>query len=70
MLCKSFAGVLAVAIMATACAVQPADAAPKEKRSRPDTRSLDGRTTGYPRTCGHDYFVYSTSGSPVGPYCH
>ena len=59
-------------VMATTVAVLPAYAAKKEKpRSRSGASpSLDGRVLGYPRTCGHDYFQYSTTGTPVGPYCH
>jgi hypothetical protein len=67
---KRVVAALLVAIIVTASSMLPADAATKEKRYRPDTTSLDGRTTGWPRTCGHDHFVYSTSGGPVGPYCH
>ena len=71
-MCKAIAAVLVAAVMAGTFAVLPAGAAKKEKpRSRSDApASLDGRVLGYPRTCGHDYFVYSTSGTPVGPYCH
>ncbi len=38
-------------------------------RSRPDPSSYDGRRTGQPRTCGHDFFVYDIEGVPNGPYC-
>jgi hypothetical protein len=64
-------GVLAATIMATAFSALPADAA-KKRYSVPATtgQSLDGRVTGYPRTCWHDYYVYDTRGIPVGPYCH
>jgi hypothetical protein len=60
------AGILAV--MSSLVCV-PAAAAPKERRGS-EPPSLDGRTTGQPRTCGHDTFVYSSSGGTVGPYCH
>ena len=72
MLHKALAAILAAALAAGAFSVLPAAAARKEKpKLRSDTPpSLDGRTTGWPRTCGHDYFVYSTTGSPLGPYCH
>ena len=40
-----------------------------EKRGRPDPTSYDGRRTGHPRTCGHDFFIYSGR-TPVGPYCN
>jgi hypothetical protein len=59
-------------VIAGTFAVLPADAARKQKpRPRPEaSSSLDGRVLGYPRTCGYDYFQYSTTGTPVGPYCH
>jgi hypothetical protein len=38
-------------------------------RSRPDPSSYDGRHTGQPRTCGHNFFQYDIEGVPVGPYC-
>lgn len=80
MLCKALAGVFATAMMAVAFFALPADAASKEKK-RPRSEapsldgrvtgpSLDGRVTGQPRTCGHDTFSYSSSGTTVGPYCH
>lgn len=70
---KVLAAALAAAVMAGTFAVLPADAAPKEKpRSRAPAAppSLDGRVLGYPRTCGYEYFLYSTTGSTMGPYCH
>lgn len=39
-------------------------------RSRPDPNSYDGRRTGQPRTCGHDFFIYDSQGVPTGPYCN
>jgi hypothetical protein len=63
----------AAALMATAFAVVPAEAAKKQqKQYRPDTSttSLDGRVTGRPRTCGYATFQYDNRGVPVGPYCH
>jgi hypothetical protein len=67
-----FAGILAVM---TGLVCVPVAAAPKERRSSEpragsEPPSLDGRTTGQPRTCGYDTFVYSSSGGTVGPYCH
>jgi hypothetical protein len=70
MLHKIFAAVAAVAVMASAIAVSPADAARKERQYRSQTTSLDGRNTGRPRTCGHDTYVYDSRGVPMGPYCH
>jgi hypothetical protein len=69
---KALTGVFVAAIVVGTIAVLPADAARKERpRPRSDAPpSLDGRVLGYPRTCGYDYFVYGTTGSPVGPYCH
>jgi hypothetical protein len=69
---KALAAVLAASVVAATFGVLPADAAKKEKpRSRAAAPpSLDGRVLGYPRTCGYDYFLYSGTGSPVGPYCH
>jgi hypothetical protein len=63
---------LAVPMLAATFGALPADAARKQKpRSLPETPpSLDGRVLGYPRTCGYEYFQYSTTGTPVGPYCH
>lgn len=40
-----------------------------ERRGRPDPTSYDGRRTGQPRTCGHDFFIYSGR-TTVGPYCN
>jgi hypothetical protein len=40
-----------------------------EKRGRPDPTSYDGRRTGQPRTCGHDFFIYSGRAT-AGPYCN
>jgi hypothetical protein len=72
MLHKRLAAVAVAAIMVTAFSALPADAARREKRSQSqsDTTSLDGRTTGQPRTCGYDYFQYDSRGVPRGPYCH
>jgi hypothetical protein len=70
MLHKRLAAVAVAAIMVTAFSVLPADAAKREKRSQSDSTSLDGRTTGQPRTCGYDYFQYDSRGVPRGPYCH
>lgn len=39
-------------------------------RGRPDPSSYDGRRTGQPRTCGHDFFQYDDRGVPSGPYCN
>jgi hypothetical protein len=70
---KALAAVLAASVVGAAMlGTPPAAAAKKDKpRPRPDTsQSLDGRVLGYPRTCGYDYFLYSGTGSPMGPYCH
>jgi hypothetical protein len=74
---NALAIVLAAAVMAVPLAARPADAAAARKQKSPPPRersdaapSLDGRVLGYPRTCGYDHFQYSTSGTPVGPYCH
>jgi hypothetical protein len=74
------------AIMATVFSAQTADARAKKKsQHRTDTAphrvdtapyradtmpSLDGRTTGRPRTCGYQTFQYDGFGVPYGPYCH
>lgn len=47
----------------------PQQYATGEKRGRPDPTSYDGRRTGYPRTCGHDFFIYSGR-TTAGPYCN
>ena len=67
---KALVGIFAVT--AAALFSPSADAAAKEKRQRSggDAPSLDGRITGQPRTCGSDTFVYSSSGTTSGPYCH
>jgi hypothetical protein len=39
-------------------------------RGRYDPNSYDGRRTGQPRTCGHDFFQYDDRGVPTGPYCN
>jgi hypothetical protein len=76
MLHKGLAALAAAAVMATAFAVPPADAAKKAKRHRPaatttsTSPSLDGRITGRARTCWHDTFLYDNRGVPYGPYCH
>jgi hypothetical protein len=44
--------------------------APSRYRYSADPPSLDGRVTGYPRTCGFDTFVRDSSRTPIGPYCH
>ena len=69
---KWIVAVAAVAICAPMLSVSPADArAKKAKRYVAGaSTSLDGRVTGYPRTCGYDYYLYDTRGIPVGPYCH
>jgi hypothetical protein len=71
---KALAAVIAASIVAVTFGALAAPAAKNKKeksRSRADaSQSLDGRILGYPRTCGHDYFIYSGTGSPVGPYCH
>jgi hypothetical protein len=76
----------AAAVAAAAFLVPPADASGKKDRQdtqyerqydrqydRPQVErstSLDGRTTGRPRTCGYDMFQYDHRGVPYGPYCH
>jgi hypothetical protein len=70
---KALAAVLAASLVGATFGVLPAAAAKKKEkpRARSDASpSLDGRVLGYPRTCGHDYFLYSSTGSPMGPYCH
>jgi len=71
---KTFATVLVTAVIAATLAGRAADAAPKQRPAPPERSdappSRDGRVLGYPRTCGHDFFVYSGDGVPVGPYCH
>jgi hypothetical protein len=67
---RTVTGVLAATIIAFS--TLPTDAA-KKKRSAAQAaagRSLDGRVTGYPRTCWHDYYLYDSRGVPLGPYCH
>jgi Ni/Co efflux regulator RcnB len=39
-------------------------------RGQYDPNSYDGRRTGQPRTCGHDFFIYDDQGTPMGPYCN
>ena len=78
MLHKSLAGAVAAAVLMTAFSVLPADAAKKGKKRYPAQQttsgvtgpSLDGRRTGWPRTCGFDSYQYDGWGVPVGPYCH
>jgi hypothetical protein len=71
---RNAAAVLAVLVVAALVCGLAADAAPRQRQrsqsSSDQPPSLDGRTLGYPRTCGHDYYVYSGTGTPVGPYCH
>ncbi len=69
---KALAAAIAASIVSTMFGAPAAVAEKKEKsRVRPNaSQSLDGRVLGYPRTCGHDFFIYSGTGSPVGPYCH
>jgi hypothetical protein len=74
MLRKDLVVVAAAALMASMVSIAPADAAKKGKKrspaSVPASTSLDGRTLGYPRTCGFDYYLYDDLGAPMGPYCH
>ena len=44
--------------------------APAQYRYGSDSTSLDGRVTGYPRTCGFDTFRRDSSIATIGPYCH
>jgi hypothetical protein len=69
---KIFAIAAVAAITLTVLAVSTdADAVSKTRRYYSGTTtSLDGRITGYPRTCGFDYFLYDRRGVPRGPYCH
>jgi hypothetical protein len=39
-------------------------------RGRYDPNSYDGRRTGQPRTCGHDFLLRDGRGSTTGPYCN
>ena len=39
-------------------------------RGQYDPSSYDGRRTGQPRTCGHDFFLRDGRGATVGPYCN
>jgi hypothetical protein len=79
---KVVVALAAAAIAVSALTAQPADARAKKKsQHRTDTApyradtapslpSLDGRTTGRPRTCGYQTFQYDGFGVPYGPYCH
>jgi hypothetical protein len=69
---KTVLALLVAAIMVTAFSLVPADARAKKKSQyRTDTTpSLDGRTTGRPRTCGYETFQYDGFGVPYGSYCH
>jgi hypothetical protein len=76
--------VCALAILAAALVVPPADARskkadPRAGAQRPAVKverrpaappSLDGRVLGRARTCGFDTFLYDGFGVPYGPYCH
>jgi hypothetical protein len=82
MIRKAVVVLATAAIMATALSAQPADARAKKKSQHrtdsapyradtaPSLPSLDGRTTGRPRTCGYQTFQYDGFGVPYGPYCH
>jgi hypothetical protein len=79
MLRKVVVALGAAAITVSALTAQSADARAKKKSQyRTDTApyrtdaapSLDGRTTGRPRTCGYQTFQYDGFGVPYGPYCH
>jgi hypothetical protein len=79
MIRKAVVALATAAIMAAALSAEPADARAKKKPQyrtdsapyRADTApSLDGRTTGRPRTCGYQTFQYDGFGVPYGPYCH
>jgi hypothetical protein len=73
----------AAVVVAAACSVLPADARAKNEgryreqsrwldtaqRNGAQSRSLDGRVTGQPRTCGFEQFQYNGR-TPTGPYCH
>jgi hypothetical protein len=57
--------------------VLPADARAKKQKQRApavvqtqQVPSLDGRITGWTRTCGFDTLQYDGLGVPYGPYCH
>ena len=39
-------------------------------RGQYDPNSYDGRRTGQPRTCGHDFFLRDSRGATMGPYCN
>ncbi len=39
-------------------------------RGQYDPTSYDGRRTGQPRTCGHDFFLRDGRGGTTGPYCN
>ncbi len=69
---KTILALFAAAIMVTAFSLVPADARAKKKSQyrTATTPSLDGRTTGRPRTCGYETFQYDGFGVPYGPYCH
>ena len=61
------------AIVVTAFSVLSVDARAKKKtkyRADATTLSLDGRNTGWARTCWFDTFLYDGLGVPVGPSCH
>jgi hypothetical protein len=73
MLRKGLVVFAAAAVMVAVACATPADAAKKKGKKRasaPSSTSLDGRTLGYPRTCGFTYYQTDAWGVPVGPYCH
>ena len=71
MIRKCLVALACVTVVGIAPVLQADAATKKKERPRAETsQSLDGRTTGRPRTCGYDTFVYDGFGVPVGPYCH
>jgi hypothetical protein len=71
---KGLAVFAVAAAMVTTFSILSADAAKKGKKRYPvsarSSTSLDGRTLGYPRTCGFTFYQYDAWGVPMGPYCH
>ena len=81
MLYKALVAITAVTFAVTAFNASSADARTKRQYQQYQSYgqsagqagwgpSLDGRVTGYVRTCGYQYQQYDIHGVPMGPYCH
>jgi Ni/Co efflux regulator RcnB len=67
------ATVALAALLASPALAQTSAQRARAQQAQPQANqglSIESRTTGHERTCGHADYQYDSEGTPIGPYCH